>query len=62
MDYHNYILQANAPPKSGDYINNFTDFGPLIVVLGTSESTTNFLDVGGATNKPARHYRVLLVP
>jgi hypothetical protein len=25
-------------------------------------TTTNFLDVGGATNNPVRYYRVRLVP
>ena len=29
------------------------------VYIGT---LTNYLDVGGATNKPARYYRVRLVP
>ena len=53
-------LQVTAGAPDGSYqTNGFTD---LFVVTNTVGRTTNYLDVGGATNKPARYYRVRLVP
>ncbi len=57
-----YVLQTNAPPPSGSFTNNFADFTFPIFVPGTGESTTNYLDSGGATNLPSRFYRVRLGP
>jgi hypothetical protein len=56
-----YVLQTNVPPASGSFTNNFSDFSSVIFVLGSGESTTNQLDLGGATNSPARYYRIRLV-
>jgi hypothetical protein len=42
--------------------NGFTDLGPQTIVGGNGIVTTNYTDVGGATNKPARYYRIRLVP
>jgi hypothetical protein len=50
------IVQATAGTTHGSYSNNFSDISPLIVV-GNS-GITNYLDAGGATNFPARYYRV----
>ena len=47
-----YLLQA-----SSDSWNSFLDLA-TIFVGGDGESTTNYLDVGGATNSPPRDYRV----
>jgi hypothetical protein len=33
-----------------------------IVVPGSAQVSTNFLGLGGATNSPARYYRVHFVP
>ncbi len=55
-----YVVQTNAPPLVGSYTNNFTDLSPTIVIPGLSLGTTNYLDVGGATNRPARYYRIHL--
>ncbi|HUK81196.1 MAG TPA: hypothetical protein VLZ12_01050 [Verrucomicrobiae bacterium] len=41
------------------YTTNMTDIFSVTNTVGT---VTNYLDVGGATNKPARYYRVRLVP
>lgn len=49
-------LQAT---NGGYATNSFTD---IFTVTNTVGTTTNYLDVGGATNKPARFYRVRLVP
>ncbi len=53
-------LQATADNTSGGYnTNNFTD---IFIVTNTIGTVTNYLDVGAATNAPARYYRVRLVP
>jgi hypothetical protein len=57
-----YVVQTNSPPPSSSYTNNFADLSPMIAVPGTTLGTTNYLDVGGATNFPSRYYRVRLVP
>jgi hypothetical protein len=51
------VLQA-APNISGTYSN----VSPNIVLTGTGDSSTNYVDIGGATNSPGRYYRVRLVP
>jgi T5SS/PEP-CTERM-associated repeat protein len=55
------VVQAtgNAP---SNYSNNFTDLSPVIVPQGSDLTYTNYLDLGAATNFPARYYRVRLVP
>ncbi len=50
-------LQATA---GGSYTTN--GFIDIFTVTNASGTVTNYLDVGGATNKPARYYRVRLVP
>jgi hypothetical protein len=59
------VVQATAGAPGGSYSNNFTDISPILVVHQAFVPTlvsTNYTDVGGATNKPARYYRVRLVP
>jgi len=56
------VLQATNGGPGGSYNTNFVDLAPQIIVSGVGLTTTNALDVGGATNKPARYYRVRLVP
>ena len=51
------IVQATSGAADGSYSNSFSDISPLIVISG-SNGTTNYLDAGGATNSPARYYRV----
>jgi hypothetical protein len=58
----NYALQTNSPLAGGGFTDNFADFSPVIQVPGSFASTTNYLDVGGATNRLSRFYRVRLVP
>jgi len=57
-----YVVQTNAPPAGGNYTNGFMDLSPMIPVPGAALGTTNYLDVGGATNFPARYYRIRLLP
>ena len=56
-----YRLQTNAPPVGGGFGNNFADFSPLIMIPGSGQFVTNFVDGGVATNA-ARYYRVRLGP
>jgi hypothetical protein len=53
-------LQATAGGAGGDFTNNFAI--DIFTVTNTVGTTTNYLDVGGATNVPAYYYRVRLVP
>jgi hypothetical protein len=53
-------LQRTAGDGGGNYGTN--NFANIFIVTNTVGTVTNFLDVGGATNKPARYYRIRLVP
>ncbi len=57
-----YALQTNGTLAGGGVTNNFADFSSVIQAPGSWASTTNYLDVGGATNRLSRFYRVRLVP
>ena len=52
-------LQVTAGDASGGFTNDFSD---IFTVTNTFSGVTNYLDLGGATNVPARFYRVRLVP
>jgi hypothetical protein len=57
------VVQVSPGGVGGSYsTNNFVNLSPMIFVPGTGLNLTNYLDIGGATNKPARYYRVRLVP
>lgn len=52
-------------PPSGSYSNNFETTGQTNILCGGTGTgvTTNMVDTGGATNVPARYYRIrVLVP
>jgi polygalacturonase len=51
-----------SPGDSGNYTTNFTDLSSPIIISGSGGVTTNYVDTDGATNLPARYYRVRLVP
>ncbi|HUI08212.1 MAG TPA: PKD domain-containing protein [Verrucomicrobiae bacterium] len=56
-------VQVSSGDASGDYSNDFQDSsGATTVINITGDTTTNYTDVGGATNSPARYYRIRLVP
>ena len=42
--------------------NTFTNLGPQMFITGSGAVITNFTDTNGATNRPARYYRIRLVP
>jgi hypothetical protein len=54
---HTNVVQA-APDLSGSYSNISLN----VVITGSGDTSTNYLDTGGATNGPTRFYRVRLVP
>ncbi len=56
------FVQVTAGSASGSFTNNFADLSLPIVVPGSGQVATNYLDIGGATNAPSRYYRVRLVP
>ena len=43
---------------NGSFTTNFTNLSSPIIIPGTGGTTTNYLDIGGATNAPSRYYRV----
>jgi PKD repeat protein/endonuclease/exonuclease/phosphatase family metal-dependent hydrolase len=51
-------LQFTTGTVGGSYSNNFAD---LFIVTNTTDTVTNYLDLG-ATSGATRYYRVLLVP
>ncbi|MGD0650215.1 MAG: fibronectin type III domain-containing protein [Verrucomicrobiia bacterium] len=55
-------VQATAGDVEVGYTTNFIDISGPIIILGNGDTTTNYVDVGGATNAPARYYRIRLVP
>ena len=61
---HTNIVQVTTGASDGNYnTNGFVDIaGSLTIVGGSGDTSTNYVDVGGATNAPSRYYRVRLVP
>ena len=56
-------VQVTSGTGAGSYATNgFANLGPQMLILGSGGVITNYTDVGGATNRPARYYRVRLVP
>ncbi len=57
-------VQATAGAANGSYTTNFVDITawPHIIIDGSGDVTTNYTDIGGATNRPSRYYRIRLVP
>lgn len=61
---HTNIAQVTSGGADGSYsTNNFADIlDSQTIVAGGGDQTTNYLDAGATTNRPARYYRVRLVP
>jgi hypothetical protein len=55
------VVQATNGRIDGSYSNNFLDIGSVIVP-GSGDVIAAYTDVGGATNVPARYYRIRLGP
>jgi hypothetical protein len=61
---HTNMVQASGGDASGGYnTNTFADLPASETVLpGSGDTSTNYVDSGGATNAPSRYYRIRLVP
>ena len=46
----------------GSFTNNFVDLTGPIIMSGSGQIGTNYLDMGGATNSLSRFYRIRFVP
>ena len=53
---------VQATPGTPGYNTNFVDISGPLLILGSGDTSTNYVDVGAATNSPAKFYRVRLVP
>ncbi len=53
------VVQLANPIISGNYTNSYISLATLFVP-GSGTVTTNWVDVGGATNAPSRYYRIQL--
>jgi len=54
--------RTNVVEASADLAGCYTNLSDNIILPGSGDVMTNYLDVGGATNVPARFYRIRLVP
>ena len=54
--------KTNVVRVTGRVSGGYSNVSPNITILGTGDTTTNWLDAGTATNWPARFYRIQLVP
>ncbi|HUJ12008.1 MAG TPA: immunoglobulin domain-containing protein [Verrucomicrobiae bacterium] len=59
---HTNMVQATVGDGNGGYSTNYVDISDVIILPGSIDLITNYVDVGGATNIPSRFYRVRLVP
>jgi polygalacturonase len=56
-------VQSTTGTGNGSYATNgFANLSPQLVIGGIGLVTNSYTDIGGATNKPSRFYRVRLVP
>jgi uncharacterized protein DUF4038/collagenase-like protein with putative collagen-binding domain len=53
--------KTNVVEVASGLTNGFTSLSSNIVITGNGDVTTNYLDVGGATNAPTRFYHVRLI-
>ena len=56
------VVQVSAGTTGGSYTNNFSDLSPQLNILGSTVTSTNYLDLNGALNSPSRYYRIRLLP
>ena len=53
------VVQATGDANGSYTTNGFTNISPPILNPGSGGMTTNYVEVLGATNQPARYYRIL---
>jgi len=54
--------RTNVVQAAADLTGSYTNVSPNIILPGSGDVTTNYLDARAATNAPARYYRIRLVP
>lgn len=54
--------RTNAVQSATDLTMGFSDISTGIILSGTGDVVTNYLDLGGVTNNPNQYYRIRLVP
>lgn len=54
------VVQSTAGLPGGSYATNFLDVSPLIVIQGSGDTRTNYLDAGAMTNSSSLFFRVRL--
>jgi hypothetical protein len=45
-----------------DLTGSYTNISSNIILDGSGDVTTNYLDAGGATNGASKYYRIRLIP
>jgi hypothetical protein len=55
-------VEATNGDANGGYSNNFMNISGPIIIGPYGDAVTNSIDVGGATNRPSRFYRVRMMP
>jgi len=56
------VVQATNGSNGNYSTNNFANVSSQMIISGSGSVTTNYVDLFGATNSPARYYRVRRVP
>jgi hypothetical protein len=56
------VVQVTGGDTDGNFTNNFVNLTGPIIVSGSGQIGTNYLDIGGATNSPSRFYRIRFGP
>lgn len=56
------VVQATGGSGGSYNTNGFVNISGQMIIAGSGAVTTNYVDVGGATNRPARYYRIQRLP
>ena len=54
------MVQATTGLADGSYSTNFIDVSSLIIIQGSGDTTTNYLNTGAVTNFSTQYYRIRL--
>jgi PKD repeat protein len=54
------VVQSTTGLPNGSYSTDFVDVSPLIIIQGSGDTTTNYLNQGALTNSSTLYYRIRL--
>ena len=54
--------KTNVVQAAAQLDGDFTNVSSQLLIMGSGDTTTNYLELGAATNSPARFYRIRLAP